>query len=319
LAQVSSMQSLTQNARPASPMQTRSPLMGRPSQASPVRPRSNISVTDVSTVESTTSRRQESFERRIAWLEEDVAMLHRRLRDECKEGNIDNTGDPAAKSDHNIVQLVKHLDEKLAAEGLARQELGARVLSVENGLTLESCERKDTLSGFSLELQTAIQAVIEKIDQGLTRGAATVREQTQSTEERIRFMMKKVNQSYPRSLGSEWESKHIPPAPPAPLPTTPLASIVPGSPIASRTASMGPPSVGQLSHSASVQHSLGASQQQSPHLTPGRPLASEHRLKDTFHGTAPCSQDDALHARLRTGITHMPGDTKACRFQSCGW
>jgi len=259
--------------------------MGRPSQASPADaklgssarliPRSNTSVTEVSTVPSTTLRRQESFERRIACLEEDVAMLHRRLRVEFKEGNIDNTGDhAAAKSDHNIIQLVEHLDEKLAAESLARQELGARVLAVEKGLTLESSERKDTLSGFSLELQTAIQSVIEKIDQGLTVGAATVREQTQSTEERIRFMMKKVNQSYPHSLGSEWESKRIPPAPTAPLPTTPLASIVPGSPIASRTASMGPPSVGQLSHSASVQHSLGASQPQSPHLTLGRPLAS---------------------------------------------
>jgi len=303
--------------------------MGRPSQASPADaklgssarliPRSNTSVTEVSTVPSTTLRRQESFERRIACLEEDVAMLHRRLRVEFKEGNIDNTGDhAAAKSDHNIIQLVEHLDEKLAAESLARQELGARVLAVENGLTLESCERKDTLSGFSLELQTAIQSVIEKIDQGLNVGAASVREQTQSTGERIRFMMKKVNQSYSHSLGSEWESKHIPPAPPAPLPTTPLASIVPGFPIASRTASMAQPSIDGLSHSASVQQSPRASLQQSPHLTLRGPLAHNHRFIDTIHETSPSGQDDALQAQLHTSIRNLSGDTKACRSQSRG-
>ena len=58
------------------------------------------------------------FERRVAWLEEDVAVLHKRLRDDCNESSSAGTG---AAGDSGLRALVARLDGELAAERRSRE------------------------------------------------------------------------------------------------------------------------------------------------------------------------------------------------------
>jgi len=149
----------------------------------------NTGSATASTGTAASSRQQASFERRVAWLEEDVAVLHRRMQNDCAEGNVAHS-----QPSSGLMQLVKRLDEELAAERLSREALQARVLALEEGLSLEQYERRETLKGFSQELEFAIKALIGRIDHGISTGAAALRERTQSTEHRLRSVIARVDE-----------------------------------------------------------------------------------------------------------------------------
>lgn len=128
----------------------------------------------------------QAFERRVAWLEEDVAVLHRRLRDECNEGD--------AGGDNSLRALVARLDSELSAEKLSREAMEARMTHLEDSIRHERKEREGQLRGFSSELETTMRGLISRIDEGLSAGAAAMREQTDATESRLRSLIKRVDE-----------------------------------------------------------------------------------------------------------------------------
>lgn len=142
-----------------------------------------------SMTEGGSSQGQAGFERRVAWLEEDVAVLHRRLRDECGEG-----GAVGAAGDSGLRALVARLDGELSAERRSREALEVRMAGFEESLRHERKERETQLRGFSNELETTMRGLIGRIDEGLSAGAAAMRERTDNTEERIRSLIKHVDE-----------------------------------------------------------------------------------------------------------------------------
>lgn len=141
--------------------------------------------------ELSASRAGAGFERRVAWLEEDVAVLHRRLRDECGEGS--NAGGSAA-GDLGLRGLVARLDGELASERRAREVLEARVHHLDDRIFQESLDRKTQLESFSNELEDTMRALIRRIDDGLSASTTAMAERTGQTEDRLRTLLQRVDE-----------------------------------------------------------------------------------------------------------------------------
>ncbi|CAE8585585.1 unnamed protein product [Polarella glacialis] len=127
-------------------------------------------------------------ERRVAWLEEDVAVLHRRLRDECGEGQGGASGDPGLRA------LVARLDGELASERRSREQLEARIDALEESSKRENKEREVQLRNFAVDLESTMRGLIGRIDEGLSVGASAMRERTDQTEVRLRTLIKRVDE-----------------------------------------------------------------------------------------------------------------------------
>eukprot|EP00435_Cladocopium_sp_Y103_P030048 s837_g7.t1 len=80
---------------------------------------------------------RQPLDRRLEWLEEDLSMLHRRVRRECS-AFMRGGGSDAVDSD--LRQIVSRLEDEVAAERRARQLL-------EDELVLESAELVNFLRG----------------------------------------------------------------------------------------------------------------------------------------------------------------------------
>jgi len=139
--------------------------------------------------EAGSSQGQVGFERRVAWLEEDVAVLHRRLRDECNEG-----GTVGAGGDSGLRALVARLDGELSAERRSREAMEGRLQTLEDCIRHERKERETQLRAFSSELETTMRGLIGRIDEGLSAGAAAMRERTDQTEDRLRGLIVRVDE-----------------------------------------------------------------------------------------------------------------------------
>mmetsp|Transcript_107072 Transcript_107072/g.190242 ORF Transcript_107072/g.190242 Transcript_107072/m.190242 type:complete len:371 (-) Transcript_107072:34-1146(-) len=135
------------------------------------------------------SRQQAGFERRVAWLEEDVAVLTRRIKEETGgEAGAGAAGDPGLRA------LVARLDGELAAERRSRERLEARMKALEDSVQREHVEREAQLRAFSSELESTMRGLIGRIDDGLSSGAASMREKTDQTEVRLRTLIKRVDE-----------------------------------------------------------------------------------------------------------------------------
>lgn len=134
------------------------------------------------------SHQTQPLERRVAWLEEDVAVIHRRVKLECGEIGGGNGADSGLR------QLVARLDGELAAERRARQLLEARMNSLEASVKRDKGEREANLKSFSTELEGVMRGLIGRIDEGLSAGAASMKERTDQTEVRMRHLIKRVDE-----------------------------------------------------------------------------------------------------------------------------
>lgn len=131
---------------------------------------------------------QAGYDRRIAWLEEDVAVLVRRLRDECGEGYAGGgAGDPGLRA------LVARLDGELSAERRVRQSLEERMTKLESVILQEKKERELQLRVFSNDLEKTMRTLISRIDEGLSVGAASMRGVSDDAEARLSRMLKRVD------------------------------------------------------------------------------------------------------------------------------
>lgn len=159
-------------------------------------PLGSCSTTSVGSTSALGGRQQAGYERRLSWLEEDVQMLQRRLRDEV--------GDPlsAGTGDSGLRQLVARLDGELAAERREREDVQERLTALEQALTRETTERESRLHGFSKELQTTMQALIGRIDESLFKSASTMREKQEATESRLRSLIQRVDKGLTEGVAS---------------------------------------------------------------------------------------------------------------------
>mmetsp|Transcript_69967 Transcript_69967/g.167956 ORF Transcript_69967/g.167956 Transcript_69967/m.167956 type:complete len:357 (-) Transcript_69967:24-1094(-) len=124
------------------------------------------------------------MERRVAWLEEDMAKLTQRYHEAC-EGFAD---------DPNTRQMILALTSELAAERHAREMLEIRLTQLEDAVLIERNERESQLSTFSAEIEKHMKALITRIDDGLVAGAAAMRERSDATEVRLRTLIKRVDE-----------------------------------------------------------------------------------------------------------------------------
>lgn len=118
-------------------------------------------------------------------------MLHRRLRDECDDsgGNMGSTCD-----DLGLSALVQRLDDELAGERRARESLQTRMNQLQDAIMSERKEREVQLRGFSAELEATMRGLIGRIDDGISVGAASMRERTDETETRLRSLIRRVDE-----------------------------------------------------------------------------------------------------------------------------
>lgn len=138
------------------------------------------------------------FERRVVWLEEDMELLRRRLRDDLGEANEDDG--------LSLRTLVLRLDTELAAERRAREALDARMNVLEESIVIERQEREAQLRSFSTELETTMRGLIGRIDDGLSIGAAAMRDQLNQTEDRLRSLVNRVDEGLSASTAALQES-----------------------------------------------------------------------------------------------------------------
>jgi len=144
-------------------------------------------------------RSQAGFERRVAWLEEDVALLHRRLRDERGEGAGANNG---GNDSNGLRMITARVDDELEKERQTRELLEARVERLEDRITKEKRERELQLNSFSTELETVMRSLIDRIDMGLSSSTASALQaagigafdRTDDTEARLRTLIKRVDE-----------------------------------------------------------------------------------------------------------------------------
>jgi len=136
------------------------------------------------------SRAQLGFERRLAWLEEDVSVLHRRLRDECSEGGPGG----AAAGDQGLRALVMRVDAELSSEHRAREGVEAKLASFQDALHAQRRELEAQMHSFSAGMEGMMGTLVDRIDRGLSNGAATLRLSTEETEVRLRNLMATMDQ-----------------------------------------------------------------------------------------------------------------------------
>jgi len=155
----------------------------------------------------TVSRAQLGFERRLAWLEEDVSVLHRRLRDECGEGGI---GLGNASGDQGLRALVARLDGELAAERRAREAMEARVLGfegrLEGALAEERTRREEQLRNVASDLESTIGSLLSRIDGGFPVSTASLRSRAEEAEARLRTNISRVTKDLSTPGGSHLNS-----------------------------------------------------------------------------------------------------------------
>lgn len=144
-------------------------------------------------------RSQAGFERRVAWLEEDVALLHRRLRDERGDGTATNN---AGNDSNGLRMITARVDDELEKERHTRELLEARVDRLEERIVKEKRERELQLNSFSTELETVMRSLIDRIDMGLSSTTANALQaagfsafdRSDDTEARLRTLIKRVDE-----------------------------------------------------------------------------------------------------------------------------
>lgn len=148
-------------------------------------------VSELNTTVGGASRQQVGLERRVQWLEEDVSVLHRRLRDECGDATGASGG---VAGDSGLRTLVARLDGELAQEKRNRATLEARLKALEETILQERSDRTVQMDVFQSELSSTMASLCARIDQGLMTGAAAIRDRTDQTETRLRSLIKRVDE-----------------------------------------------------------------------------------------------------------------------------
>lgn len=124
-------------------------------------------------------------EGQLAWLEEDIAVLSRRVKKDCAE----IAGPPA-----EIAELMARLDADSAAERQSRMQLDAQLKALEDAVSQQHEEREKDLQMTSNDVESAMQGLIGRIDEGLSAGASSMRQRTEQTEQTLRTLIKRVDE-----------------------------------------------------------------------------------------------------------------------------
>jgi len=156
---------------------------------------SEYNLSDVGASNTHLARNQAGLERRLAWMEEDVALLHRRLRDECEKSSARGGmggGHSPEFDDGGLRELVARLDHQLEEQ---LRSLEARLGAVEETILIERRDREAQILGFSEEIDATMRALIGRIDEGLNAGVlAEARGHGEGAELRLRTLMRRVDE-----------------------------------------------------------------------------------------------------------------------------
>merc|ERR1740121_3462650 len=138
---------------------------------------------------SSASSQQAGVERRVKWLEEDVALLHRHLPGECGDALPGATG-----WDSDLRALVVQLGTEIVKERRLREALEARVGSLENLMQHERQERESQMCNFSNDVECIMRDLLVRIEERFSVGDMAMREGTEATEDRLRDLIKRVDE-----------------------------------------------------------------------------------------------------------------------------
>lgn len=164
-------------------------------ECQPETPKEPSVVSDINASSAGADKRL-ALDRRIAWIEEDVGVLQRRLRDEVNEGKN------AAVADSGLRSLIGRLDGELSAEKRSREAIENRIGALENLLKSERHAREASMLQFTNELEATMRALIGRIDEGLAASASVTKERTELTEARLRSLIKRVDEGLSTSAAA---------------------------------------------------------------------------------------------------------------------
>jgi len=135
------------------------------------------------------SSQQAGVGRRATWLEEDVALLHRRLPGECGDALPGATG-----WDSDLRALVVQLGTEIVKERRLREALEARVGSLENLMQHERQERKSQMCNLSNDFESIMRDLLVRIKERFSVQDTAMREGTETSEGRLRDLIKRVDE-----------------------------------------------------------------------------------------------------------------------------
>lgn len=134
--------------------------------------------------EDSATNNKASVERRVAWLEEEVAVMQHRLRDVYTSG-VGGGMTRGADGDARLRELVARLDGDLEDEKQTRKALEERVDTAEG-----------QLQTFATELERTMSDIIRRIDRSMSATATSVAvsDPQTHTEAKIRTLIQRVDQ-----------------------------------------------------------------------------------------------------------------------------
>mmetsp|Transcript_41081 Transcript_41081/g.113163 ORF Transcript_41081/g.113163 Transcript_41081/m.113163 type:complete len:617 (-) Transcript_41081:143-1993(-) len=134
---------------------------------------------------------QHALERRMEWLEEDIGVTQRRLRDTfglgpgggCKEG---------APGVASLQAIALRLEAELAEERRWRDGLEAQVAQMEESLRLERANRGEALQRVSAEFGDTLKGLVDRIDTGLAEETRLLNLRASATEKALQDLVTRV-------------------------------------------------------------------------------------------------------------------------------
>mmetsp|Transcript_8040 Transcript_8040/g.17981 ORF Transcript_8040/g.17981 Transcript_8040/m.17981 type:complete len:357 (+) Transcript_8040:80-1150(+) len=130
------------------------------------------------------------YERRLAWLEEDLGVLHTRVRDSLERASGDGTGNGSRSS--AMQSLVEKLMQELQEERRWRTELEGQVSQIEELLKQERAHRERAVAATFNEIEDVIKELSSRVEQGVASATNALNERASKTEATLKDLMTTV-------------------------------------------------------------------------------------------------------------------------------
>eukprot|EP00929_Paragymnodinium_shiwhaense_P015096 TRINITY_DN12310_c0_g1_i1.p1 TRINITY_DN12310_c0_g1~~TRINITY_DN12310_c0_g1_i1.p1 ORF type:complete len:304 (-),score=49.24 TRINITY_DN12310_c0_g1_i1:191-1102(-) len=152
-------------------------------------------VHDVRSMASTTSNDGHAtniarqLERRLEWIEEDLSVTQRRLRDTLGMEPRPGQDEPICE---DLKALAHRLEVELAEERKWRMSLDEQLTQVESLLKNERAARSEAIKRLTNDLETSMKALVERIDTSLKAVGLQQSEKAKQSEEALLALIKRV-------------------------------------------------------------------------------------------------------------------------------
>mmetsp|Transcript_26668 Transcript_26668/g.48888 ORF Transcript_26668/g.48888 Transcript_26668/m.48888 type:complete len:192 (-) Transcript_26668:103-678(-) len=130
------------------------------------------------------------YEQRIAWLEEDLGVLHTRVRDSLDRASGEGTGNGSRSS--AMRSLVERLTEELEEERRWRRELEGQVTQIEELLQQERAHRERAVAATFAEIKEVFAQLSSRVEQGVAKATSDLSDRASRTEATLKELMATV-------------------------------------------------------------------------------------------------------------------------------